>query len=296
MTEWGVPRELRAAYEDCRRVAAEHGRTYFLATSLLPGPRRPHVWALYAFARVSDDLVDNPVEDPAVALPAWRDQALEAVGRQTGPPAGGPPLLAALHHSMRVIGWETSQLERFLDSMVMDLTVNSYATWDDLRGYMAGSAAVIGEMMAPLLGAGEPSALPRAAALGEAFQLTNFIRDVAEDRRRGRTYLPLEDLTRHGVTVADLDRCTERGAITPAVRRVVQDEVARAHGLYEQARPGLAQVDRRSRACLRVAFELYRGILDEVVRARYDVFAGRARVPGWRRAAVLLNATAPHQR
>lgn len=298
MTDWRIPAELRAAYQGCRGVAAAHGRSYYLATSLLPAARRPHVWALYAFARTADELVDNPVEDPQVALPLWRDHALAALAGDAPPAlrADAPAdelVLAATWHTRRVLDLPLTHFERFLRSMVMDLTVDCYPTWEDLRGYMSGSAAVIGEMMAPLLGARDPSALPRAATLGEAFQHTNFVRDIAEDRRRGRTYLPLDSLATHGVSVAELDRCTERGRVSPAVRRLVAAEVDRAYALYETARPGLRQVDLGARTCLRVAFELYRGILDEIVAARYDVFGGRVVVPRARRALVVATALSP---
>ncbi len=124
-------------------------------------------------------------------------------------------MLAATWHTVRHLGLEPALFEEFLTSMRMDITVNRYATWEDLRGYMRGSAAVIGEMMAPLLGAAGPDALRRAGLLGEAFQLTNFIRDVAEDLDRGRIYLPLEDLERFGVSEDELRlRPHQRAALT----------------------------------------------------------------------------------
>ena len=132
--------------------------------------------------------------------------------------------------------------------MRMDITVDRYATWEDLRGYMRGSAAVIGEMMAPLLGAAGPDAMRRAGVLGEAFQLTNFIRDVAEDLDRGRIYLPLEDLERFGVSEDDLRRARVTGQPSPAVRALLDFEVRRALELYEDARPGLAMVDTAEQA------------------------------------------------
>lgn len=294
---WEIPTSLRPAYESCRQITQEHARTYYLAASLLPTERRPHVWALYAFARVSDDLVDEPSAEPGPALAAWRGAALEAVS--AAGPAPDPetaPVLAALRCTAERLALGSRPFEEFLDSMAMDLTVTEYPTWADLRVYMRGSAAVIGEMTAPLLGATDPAALPRAGALGEAFQLTNFVRDIAEDRRRGRTYLPLEDLARHGVTVADLDECVQTRRPTPAIRRLVADEVDRAFDLYEEARPGLAMVDARAKPCVDVAFELYRRILVEIRKARYDVFAGRISVPTLARGAAVLGAFSRYAR
>ncbi|HEX7462509.1 MAG TPA: squalene/phytoene synthase family protein, partial [Dermatophilaceae bacterium] len=147
--------EMAAAYEHCRRINAAHGRTYYLATWLLPRDRRPDVWALYAFARVADDLVDQPEAQPAepAILLAWREKAMAAIRSTSQPDPVEEPVLAAAWHTMRTFGQEPRLVQEFLDSMVMDLTVSRYATWDELRGYMRGSAAVIGELMAPLLGA-----------------------------------------------------------------------------------------------------------------------------------------------
>jgi phytoene synthase len=167
--------------------------------------------------------------------------------------------------------------------MAMDLTVTGYATYDDLLDYMEGSAAVIGTMMLPILGSQAPAAAREPARqLGLAFQLTNFIRDVAEDLDRGRVYLPEEHLARFDVTRSDLDR---REA-TPAVKSLIRYEVGVATEHYAAAAPGIPMLDPASQACMRTAFALYGGILAEVAAADYDVFVRRATVPNRRRAAV----------
>jgi len=193
------------------------------------------------------------------------------------------PVLAATWHTMRTFGLEPYLLQEFLDSMVMDLTVSRYATWEDLRGYMRGSAAVIGELMAPLLGARGPDALGRAATLGEAFQLTNFIRDIGEDHARGRIYLPQADLARFGVTEALVAQAVRTGVPSPRVRSLVAFEVRRAVNLYAAAKPGLRMVDARSQPCLEVAFTLYRRILHGVIANDFNVFERRLVVPPWQR-------------
>ena len=279
--------ELAAAYDHCRRIQAAHGRTYYLATRLLPRDRRPDVWALYAFARVADELVDAPSTqppDPAILL-AWRDRAMTAMRSASRPDPVEQPVLAATWQTMRTFGLEPDLLQEFLDSMVMDLTVSRYATWEELRGYMRGSAAVIGELMAPLLGAGGPDALGRAAALGEAFQLTNFIRDVGEDHTRGRIYLPQADLARFGVSEDLLAEAVRTTVPSPQVRALVAFEVRRAVNLYAAARPGLRMVDARSQPCLEAAFTLYRRILHRVVANDFNVFERRLVVPTWQRLA-----------
>jgi len=169
--------------------------------------------------------------------------------------------------------------------MVMDLTISRYATWEDLRGYMRGSAAVIGELMAPLLGAKGPEAPSCAAALGEAFQLTNFIRDIGEDHARGRIYLPQADMARFGVSEAMLARAVDSAVPSPHVRSLVAFEVRRAISLYLVAKPGLGMVDSRSRPCLEMAFTLYRRILHQVIDNDFNVFERRLVVPPWQQLA-----------
>jgi phytoene synthase len=277
--------ELAAAYQYCRRIQAAQGRTFYLATRLLPRDRRPDVWALYAFARVADELVDaSGRPDPAV-LRAWRERAMVAMRSAFQLDPAEQPVLAATWHTMRTFGLEPDLLQEFLDSMVMDLTVSRYATWEELRVYMRGSAAVIGELMAPVLGASGSDAVGRAAALGEAFQLTNFIRDVSEDHARGRIYLPQADLARFGVSEDLLAEAVRTSEPSRRVRSLIAFEVRRAVGLYDVARPGLTMVDARSQPCLEAAFILYRRILHRVIANDFNVFERRLVVPTWQRLA-----------
>jgi phytoene synthase len=169
----------------------------------------------------------------------------------------------------------------------MDLTVTSYPTYDDLLDYMEGSAAVIGTMMLPILGSIDPAAAREPARqLGFAFQLTNFIRDVREDLDRGRTYLPDSHLAEFGVTHRQL----RRRVTTPAMRELIKYEVGVAREHYAAAAPGIPLLEPASQACMRTAFRLYGGILDEVEAADYDVLAGRATVGNRRRAAVAMRS------
>ena len=277
------PRTLTAAYERCRRLHARHGRTYYLATLLLPQWKRRHVHALYGFTRYADELVDaagSPTGPAgrAAALAAYRRRFLAGL---RGLPCDDP-LLPAVHHTIRAFGLEVADFERFLDAMAMDLRRGSYATYEELLGYMDGSAAAVGTMMAPILESSDPPrAREHARQLGLAFQLTNFVRDVGEDLRRGRVYLPAADLDRCGVSVADL----AAGKVTPAVAELLALEVERARAHYRAAAPGIELLVPSSRACIRVAFTLYAGILDEVERAGYQVLARRVRVPLRRRLA-----------
>jgi 15-cis-phytoene synthase len=278
------PRTLSAAYERCRQLHARHGRTYYLATLLLPRWKRRHVHALYGFVRYADEIVDDlatTLDRPgqAAALAAWGERFFAGL---RGAPLDDPVLPAVLH-TVRAFDLDIGDFEKFLAAMAADLHTDGYATYQDLCGYMEGSAAVIGTMMAPILESSDPpAAREHARQLGLAFQLTNFIRDVGEDLARGRVYLPAEDLERFGVRRQDL----AAGKASPAVRALLAFEVERARDHYRAAEPGIELLAPSSRPCIRVAFDLYQGILDEVERAGYQVLDRRVRVPRRRRLGV----------
>jgi phytoene synthase len=277
---------LRVAYEQSRQLHAGHGRTYYLATLLLPRAKRPHVWALYGFARHADEFVDSLTEPDPSGLVRWGEEFLGRLETDPLRPAGidprRDPVGAAMEHTMRRWAIPRAHVEAFLESMRMDITETTYATYADLEHYMYGSAAVIGLQMLPVLEPLTPEAAPRARALGEAFQLSNFIRDVGEDLRRGRVYLPQEDLELFGVAATDL----AAGQVTAPIRRLLQFEIERTRALYAYAEPGIDMLDPTSRDCMRTAFELYGGILGAVERADYQVLTRRVSVSVPRRLAV----------
>ena len=286
--------DLNRAYERCRTLHARYGRTYYRATRLLPAWKRRHVHALYGFARYADEIVDSfdsaSPDARAARLAAWSD-ALEA-GLAGGPISDG--VLPAVIHTIAVFDLDPADFTLFLRSMAMDLTVFRYETYADLLDYMEGSAAVIGAMMLPLLGARDrATALGPARELGRAFQLTNFIRDVAEDLRRGRVYLPQEDLRRFGVTDTGLAAAVAAGSATPQIKGLIGYEVSRAREHYRSAAAGIDLLAPGSRACIRTAFRLYQGILDEIERADGDVIARRATVRPARRFALVAVSLAP---
>jgi len=277
---------LREAYERCRLLHADHGKTYYLATLLLPRPKRPFVWALYGFARYADEFVDSLTEPDPLALVRWGEAFLSRLRPDPAEPAGvdpgQDPIGAAMEDTMRRWGIPRAHVEAFLESMQLDITETGYATYADLEHYMYGSAAVIGLQMLPILQPMTPEAAPRARALGEAFQMSNFIRDVGDDLKRGRVYLPQEDLALFGVTSGDL----AAGQVTLPVRRLLQFEIERTRALYAYAEPGIDMLDPTSRDCMRTAFELYGGILGAVERADYQVLTGRVSVSRPRRLRV----------
>jgi phytoene synthase len=279
--------QLQAAYLTCRRLNGEHGRTFYLATLLLPPAKRPYVHALYGFARYADEIVDDlgatsTVEQRAATLDAW------ASAFPDGLPAGGDPagaqVLLAVQDTMARWSLPRDYFESFLRAMRMDLTVTEYATWDDLLTYTYGSAAVIGLQMLPILEPTREVAATYAQDLGVAFQLANFIRDVGEDLRRGRIYLPMDSLALFDVTRADL----ETGVVDGRVRRLLAYEIARCREIFRTARHGIRLLHPSSRPCIETALALYGGILDEVERADYRILDQRVRVGTARRLQVAL--------
>ena len=278
---------LRESYERCRELNAAHGKTYHLATLLLPPVKRPFVHALYGFARYADEIVDDLAstlseQEKADWLASWGSAFLADVERGWS----DDPICMAVVDTVR--RWEipVAHFEAFLHSMTMDLTVTEYRTYDDLYEYVYGSAAVIGLQMVPILEPTAPEAYDRAKDLGVAFQLANFIRDVNEDLDRGRVYLPLDELEGFGVTRGDL----EARVMTSSIRAALVEQVDRVRALEESARPGVDMLHPSSRDCIEAARVLYCGIVDEVERNDYDVFASRATVPLRRRLAVAVPA------
>lgn len=239
--------------------------------------------ALYGFARYADDVVDTAgVTDRAQRLATLRAELLEAFD---GAPAGNP-VVQAVAATVAEYRIEHSYFDDFLTSMASDLTVTRYPTFADLERYMWGSASVIGLQLLPILGVVgelEPAQAP-AADLGVAFQLTNFLRDVAEDHRRGRIYLPQDTLAEHGVSESMLGA----SVTSPELRSAVRFEVGRTRSIYRRAEAGIELLAPESRDCVRTAAILYGEILDVIEANDFGVLEQRAVVGQRRRLAVGL--------
>jgi phytoene synthase len=280
---------LAASYARCQALNRRHGTTYYWSTMVLPRAKRPHVHALYGFCRHADDIVDDlgsdaSVDERAAALADFGDRFFVDLARGDS----DDPVLKAVVHTVRTWSIDVECFRRFLRSMTMDLTVATYDTWDDLCGYMDGSAAVIGEMMLPILEPTSPDALPHARDLGDGFQLTNFLRDVAEDLDRGRVYLPQEDLARFGADpAAERDRVAAGRGVSPEWVALMRFEIERCDALYRSADLGIAMLPGRSGRCIRSARVLYSRICRAIEAQGYDVFSRRARVPTWRKLALV---------
>lgn len=274
---------MASGYAACQRITREHGTTYYWGARLLPRDRRNHVYAVYALARLADDIVDHaegqPVEQVEAALDAFENRFWSAL--DAGQSAD--PLLDAIIATVRSCGIADECFQRFFGAMRRDLTCTAYPTWEDLLDYMDGSAAVIGEMMLPVLQPSSPAAREPARALGLAFQLTNFLRDVGEDLDRGRVYLPQEDLARFG---AD----PWQRAVTPQWRDLMRFQIGRNEQLYADADRGIAMLTGASARCVSTARVLYSRILWHIEANDFDVFTKRARVPTARKLLVAAGA------
>jgi phytoene synthase len=283
--------ELRNSYLECKRLNNLHGKTYFLATRLLPPAKRPFVHALYGFARYADEIVDDLAstlseDEKAKSLKSWGDGVLANIKSGKSHDHIG----AALVDTVNRFSIPISYFEAFLNSMTMDLTVTEYHTYEDLYEYVYGSAAVIGLEMVPILGTVSKQSMIEAnmaaEKLGTAFQLANFIRDVGEDLTRGRVYLPVTELQSHGVTREML----EERIVTPQIKNALREQIQRVRSLQAEAKVGINLLSAESRACIEAASELYCGIVDEVEKIDYQIFNKRAKTSNWRRIKVALPA------
>lgn len=320
-------------YEVARAITARAGRTYYLASALLPPPRRRAVFALYAFARMADDIVDG--DGDAAAKSAALDALSEGLRNAlSGEPVARlaelhapephvtglhvtdvdprqPPVLTALADTVARFEIDVATFDAFLTSMRMDLPGapefrNRYRTWDELAEYTYGSAAVIGLQMLPILGVCRGSApgdvrytgeryadiASGAALLGDAFQLTNFLRDLGEDLDRGRIYLPTDELAVFGVDEDSL--CADRAAArpSPALRRALGHVAAVNRDQYRRARPAIDALPPRTRPAIAAAARSYADILTEIERSDFNVLSRRAVVPVRRRLGHAVGAFA----
>ena len=258
----------------CRRIHRQFGTTYYFATQRFQPQIRRRVHALYGFVRVPDEWVDNPngltIAQRASLLSDFRSQVIRGVDGVEP----SHPVLRAFCDVMREVDMALDEPLCFLDAMEQDLQTTRYATYEELRGYMRGSASAVGLMMCNVLESPmTEEVINGAIALGEAMQLTNFLRDIGEDLRRGRIYIPLEDLEHFGVTEGML----LRGEISPAFVQMMKFQIERARHLYRVADRGTNDLPRGGRFAVRLARELYSRILGRIEANGYDVFSKRAR-------------------
>jgi 15-cis-phytoene synthase len=284
-----MDRALRASYRFCGVLARREARNFYYAFVLLPSTKRNSMCALYAFLRHTDDLADVPsaVVDKTRALDAWRLEFEAALaGRGTVWP--GFPALAdtVARHSI-----PADLLEKAIDGVSMDVEPRRFATFDELADYCYHVASVVGLSCLHIWGyrseGGKAERL--AESCGIALQLTNIIRDVREDARNGRIYLPEEDLARFRV---EPDELTRGGSPSDRVRALLAFEGERAYEYYARANPLTPLVNRVGRPVLQTIVGIYRALLDEIARRDYHVLDGRISLPPWYKLAVALRAMA----
>jgi len=262
---------LTRAYEYCESVTAVHSRSFHLASALLPPEKRRAVRALYAFCRVTDDLVDRATGDCTGQLQVWRRHVLTAT----------PP-----HDDLVAIAWTDARLryrvpvryaEQLIDGVARDLAQHRYETFTELAAYCYGVASTVGLMSMYIIGHAGAHAIPYAIKLGVALQLTNILRDVGEDWRMGRLYLPQADLA-----LFELDEAAiAAGTVTERWRAFMRYQIARNRLLYQEALPGIRFLNRDGRFAIAAAADLYQAILTDIEAHDYDVFSRRASVNQW---------------
>ncbi|MBK8046211.1 MAG: squalene/phytoene synthase family protein [Anaerolineales bacterium] len=268
---------LASAYAYCDTVTAVHSRSFHMASSLLAKDKRKAVRALYAFCRVSDDIVDRTGEGQVERLEAWRRRAT----------APHPPV-----DDLVAVAWADARLryqvpmryaEQLIDGVARDFTQNRYGTFEELTAYCYGVASTVGLMSMHIIGFSSQEALPYAIKLGVALQLTNILRDVGEDWRAGRLYLPQNELAEFGLDESSL----AAGIVTDAWRHFMRFQIERNRRLYDEAMLGIGLLNRDGRFAIGAAAELYRGILDGIEKSDYDVFHHRAFVTTGRKVRML---------
>jgi 15-cis-phytoene synthase len=264
--------DLARCYRACGEIARVHSKTFYLSALFLSPAKRRAVWAVYAFCRTADDIVDRiaPARERLDAIGAWERKLLDAYdGRASD------PIFVAFADAARRFAIPIQPALDLLRGARMDVTIRRYETYDDLREYCYLVASTVGLLVMPILGTRSPDAARYGVALGRAMQMTNILRDVGEDARLGRMYLPAEDVRRFG--------CEEPAILASVVDErfvaLMRYQIERVRAMYAEAEPGIALLAPASRYTVRLAFSLYRGILDRIEANGYDVFTRRAFVP-----------------
>jgi len=265
------------AYEHCREITREHSQTFYIASNLMPSQQRKAIRALYAFCRVSDDLVDRNLSGQRQLLNKWRSKSLE------NHPNGDDLVALAWADTRLRFDIPRQYAEQLLDGVERDLVQTRYATFDELADYCYAVASTVGLMTMHIVGYAGNEAIPYAVKLGVALQLTNILRDVGEDWRNGRLYLPQDELEQFGLTEEDI----EKGQVDDRWRDFMRFQIERARHLYEEALPGVSLLGKSGRFAVRAAAELYRAILDDIEVNDYDVFTRRAHISNRQKLALL---------
>lgn len=289
-----IARELSLdeAYAVCRAIAKREAKNFYYAFVALPEARRNAICAIYAFMRMADDLADDesmPRDERRRKMDAWlSDWHAVSRGADTA-----DPVFVAVRDAIERFKIPTSLLDELVAGTAMDLehaatdAPDTYATFDDLYRYCYLVASVVGLVCIRIFGYSDPAAEKLAEETGIAFQLTNILRDVAEDAERNRVYLPLDDMAAHGVSLKSLLHRNSGAAPTANECALLAEIAARADKYYESARKLLPLIDRESRPALWVLVRIYHRLLLRIRAANYDVFSRRVSVPTFVKLEIL---------
>ncbi len=280
---------LDEGIEECRRITKKYGTSFYFATQFFPREMREGIYAIYAFARIPDEIVDDPnLTDPdeAIAqLDAWAARWRSAMAAG----ASDDPVLNAIVHQFHKYSIPSDDCEAFLKSMFQDEVKTRYADYGELEDYMFGSAGVIGLMVTRVVGYSSDAAFEYAKKLGYAFQLTNFLRDIREDcDELGRVYMPDAELREFGLSADDI--CSH--VRDERFVRFMQFQIERNRQVYREALPGIKLLNWQGRLAVRVSYVLYKAILGEIERANYNIYAGRVRTSKQQKIVLSLKALA----
>jgi 15-cis-phytoene synthase len=264
---WAGDQELQSAYRHAAKVTRSHSKSFYLASSLLPEEKRSAVRALYAFCRTVDDIVDESSDyDRELQLEYWRTVT------HTASAPTGDLVAAAWADSLTRYHIPRHYALQLIDGVARDLKQTRYQTFHELATYCYGVASTVGLMSMYIVGFKSNEAIPHAIKLGVALQMTNILRDVGEDYRNGRVYLPREDLLFHGISETDI----ELGKVTPRWRQLMKFQIDRTRQLYAESWEGMKLLDREGQLAIDAASVFYQGILDDIEKNDYNVFNRRA--------------------
>ena len=264
---WAGDASLRQAYKQAEKITAQHSKSFYLASGLLPEEKRTAVRALYAFCRTVDDIVDEFSESGKDAqLDYWRTMV------ETASFADDDLVAAAWADTLTRYHIPRHYALQLIDGVARDLSQSRYQTFEELATYCYGVASTVGLMSMYIVGFKNSDAVPYAIKLGVALQMTNILRDIGEDYREGRLYLPRQELTFYGIP----ESCIADGRITDNWRQFMQFQIDRTRRLYAESWAGLKMLEPEGQLAIGAASVFYQGILDEIEKNDYDVFRRRA--------------------
>ena len=265
---WAGDAALRTAYKQAGAITAAHSKSFHFASGLLPEEKRSAVRALYAFCRTVDDIVDEveSKKDRDFELDYWRKIVESASSPADDLVASAWADTLTRYHIPRHYALQ------LIDGVARDLSQSRYQTFDDLATYCYGVASTVGLMSMYIVGFKGHEAVPYAIKLGVALQMTNILRDVGEDYRNGRLYLPREELVTYGIREEDI----AEGRVTDNWRQFMKFQIERTRQLYEESWAGVKLLEKEGQLAIGAASVFYSGILDEIEKNDYDVFSRRA--------------------